>query len=887
MWKLLLLAASVASAGELKLRVQDSSGAPMPAQGILENRASGQRLPFQVPPSGDYTFSALPAASFTLQLRNEGFRTRTEQLTLREGETRELTIRLQPGPALSSIDVVAAAPLAGPDRRPDDLPSVPRSLDAQDLQASGALDLSDFLNRRMNGVFLNEIQGNPFQPDLNFRGYTASPLLGTPQGISVFQDGVRINQPFGDVVSWDLIPRLAIAETTLIPASNPLFGLNTLGGAISLRTKDGLLDAGTRLTLGGGSWGRRTADFEHGASLASGWNWYLGSSLFVEDGWRETSNSSVRQFFGRLGKQSQRSSLSLLLGYANNGLLGNGLQEFRLLERDYNSIYTKPDQTAHRSPNLTLLYRRSLGSTWSLSSNAYFRHVRTFTLNGDINEDSLDQSVYQPNAAERAALAAAGFTGFPTSGENATNTPFPKWRCIANVLLVDEPAEKCNGLINRSASQQRNYGLGLQFSRQSRRHQFSFGGDYQGSSVNFNQSSELGYLNPDRTITGLNAFGDGVTGGDEDGEPFDVRVNLASRIHSFGLFATDTIRATDRLSITLSGRFNRTQIDNLDRIRPQAGTGSLTGNHSYSRFNPAAGLAYRLGSDLQFFANLSESNRAPTAIELGCADPNAPCKLPNALAGDPPLNQVLTRSVELGLRSASESRLRWSATYFRAVNRDDLLFVASEQTGFGYFRNFGETKRQGLEFDANLRLSKAILGFAYTHLDATFQSEEDVNGEANSTNDDGIIEVEPGNRIPLLPRHLTKVYADVNLTSKLSLHLNVLGVSSSFVRGNENNAHQPTAPYFIGRGDSPGFAVVHLGANYRLHRRAEFFVNCNNLFDRKYYSGGQLGPIGFTPQGNFVARPFPAVGGEFPTLRSTFFAPGAPRAAWLGLRLRF
>ncbi len=859
----------------------------MAAQGYLENRSSGQRISLAIPSSGDLTLSGLRGGAYLLRLQREGFDVRTERLELSDDGVREVSLRLSPGASASSVEVVAAAPLAGMERALDELPSNIRSAGAGEIQGSGALELSDFLNRRVGGVYLNEIQGNPFQPDLNFRGYTASPLLGTPQGISIFQDGVRINQPFGDVVSWDLIPRIAISEATLIPAANPLFGLNTLGGAVSLRTKDGLADSGTRFTLSGGSWGRRTGDLEHGAALANGFNWYAASSLFFEDGWRETSNSSVRQLFGRVGKQSQRSSVSLLAGYANNGLLGNGLQEFGFLERDYGSVYTKPDQTANRSPYLTALYRRSMTKDWSMSSNAYFRHVRTFTLNGDIKEDSLDQAVYQPNAAERAALAAAGFSGFPAAGENADNTPFPKWRCIANVLLRDEPAEKCNGLINRSASQQRNYGLGAQFSRNSSRHQLSFGGDYNGASVNFDQSSELGYLNPDRTVTGLNAFGDGVTGGEEDGEPFDVRVNLASRIHSLGFFVSDTIRATDRLSVTVSGRYNRTSIDNLDRIRPQAGTGSLTGMHSFQRFNPSAGLSYRLAPALQFFSNYSEGNRAPTAIELGCADPESPCKLPNALAGDPPLNQVVTRSVEMGLRGAGESRLRWSAAYFRAVNRDDLLFVASEQTGFGYFKNFGQTKRQGVEFDANVRVAKAVLGFSYTFLDATFQSEEDVNGEANSANEDEIIEIKVGNRIPLTPRNLSKFYLDAKLTSRLGAHLNVIGVSGSFARGNENNAHEPSAPYFVGPGSSPGYGIVNLGGDYRFHRRAEFFVNCNNLFNKRFYSGAQLGPMGFTPDGNFVARRFPAMDGEFPVLQSTFFAPGAPRAAWLGLRLRF
>ena len=104
-----------------------------------------------------------------------------------------------------------------------------------EIARSGALDLADFMNRQFNGVHLNEMQGNPFQPDLNYRGYTASPLLGTPQGVSVYMDGVRQNQPFGDVVSWDLIPRNAISEVTLMPGSNPVFGLNTLGGALSIQ----------------------------------------------------------------------------------------------------------------------------------------------------------------------------------------------------------------------------------------------------------------------------------------------------------------------------------------------------------------------------------------------------------------------------------------------------------------------------------------------------------------------------------------------------------------------------------------------------------------------------------------------------------------------------
>ena len=145
--------------------------------------------------------------------------------------------RLQPD--VQPVEVIATHAAARDGVTLDQIPAPVQSATAADIEASGALDLSDFLNRRLTGVHVNEMQGNPFQADVNYRGYTASPLLGTPQGLSVYMDGVRLNQPFGDVVSWDLIPRMAIRRASLMPGSNPLFGLNTLGGALSLQTKDG------------------------------------------------------------------------------------------------------------------------------------------------------------------------------------------------------------------------------------------------------------------------------------------------------------------------------------------------------------------------------------------------------------------------------------------------------------------------------------------------------------------------------------------------------------------------------------------------------------------------------------------------------------------------
>lgn len=889
-----------AQSGEIRLEVRDFSGAPIRAFCLIENLDTGVRLRMQTDSQGAAKRSDVPFGRYQLQISKEGFAAHTADFTVDSAQPLTVPVTLAIGVSSYAVEVVSATPLAGVDRNIEEIPAPVQTASALDLEASGALDLSDLLNRRMNGVYWNEIQGNPMQADLNYRGYTASPLLGTPQGISIYLDGVRLNQPFGDVVSWDLIPRNAISEAALIPGSNPLFGLNTLGGAISLQTKDGATHPGTALQVTGGSFGRKAAEFERGGSLTRGFHYFLASNLFFEDGWRESSPSAVRQYFGRFGWQGQRSLIGLTVSHANNALIGNGLQEQRFLERDYPSVYTKPDVTAHRAPFLALNLRHSFSSRVTASANTYFRSIRTRTLNGDINEGSLDQSVYQPNAAERNALAAAGYTGFPVSGANAANTPFPFWRCIANVLLGDEPAEKCNGLLNRTASQQRNYGISGQVSwfanAAGRGNQLTVGAAWDASRAGFEQSTELGYLNPGRSVTGLGAFGDGVTGGKVDGEPFDTRVHLSGRVRSASFWATDTVPLRNRLHLTFSGRVNHITIDNRDLIRPAAGTGSLTGKHHFWRFNPAAGATYRVNGVLSLYGGYTEGSRAPASIELGCADPDAPCRLPNAMAGDPPLQQVVTRTVEAGVRGSAESQLRWSAGWFRAANRNDLLFVASEQTGFGYFKNFGRTLRQGMELSLSTRVRRLHAGTGYTLLDATFQSAEHVNGAGNSTNQqaangapgvEGVIEIQPGNRIPLIPRHIWKAHTDLQLTSKVSASVGVIAVSSSYARGNENNRHQPDGHYYLGPGESPAYAVAHLAVRHQIHARAQLFAHVNNLINRRYYTAAQLGPTGFTSTGAFIARPFPAIGGEFPVQQATFFAPGPPRGVWVGIRFRF
>src|SRR4051794_1546773 len=344
----------------LRVEVRDPSGHGMKVSGRLRNLSAGSEFEFDTDREGRRAFSSLPAGRYRVEVVKSGFATQSVVLDLDSGvaATRVFTMAL--APVASKIDVIAATPLPGTDLPIEDIPAPVQTASARDIAQSGSLELSDFLNRRLQGVHINENQGNPFQPDVNYRGYTASALLGTPEGISVYLDGVRQNQPFGDIVAWDLIPKIAISEMALMPGSNPLFGLNTLGGAISIQTKDGYSQPGGSLQLSGGSFGRRAGELEYGGSNAGGFNWYAAGNLFREDGWRQFSPSEVRQAFGKLGWAHDNTSLGLSFGYADNWLTGNGLQDTRFLARGYNSVYTIPDITWNRSPSLILNARHAL-----------------------------------------------------------------------------------------------------------------------------------------------------------------------------------------------------------------------------------------------------------------------------------------------------------------------------------------------------------------------------------------------------------------------------------------------------------------------------------------------------------------------------------------------
>jgi outer membrane receptor protein involved in Fe transport len=290
---------------------------------------------------------------------------------------------------------------------------------------------------------------------------------------------------------------------------------------------------------------------------------------------------------------------------------------------------------------------------------------------------------------------------------------------------------------------------------------------------------------------------------------------------------------------------------------------------------------------LETWAGWNQGNRAPSPIELGCADPNNPCTLPNALASDPFLEQVVSQTFELGARGRLDNGLQWSAAGFSSTNTDDILFVSTSATGTsaGYFTNFGKTRRQGIELGLAGQWRWLSWAANYAFIDATFQDSACLLSENNSTagtnaacGPDDIL-VSSGDYIPGIPQNQFNLNLQFAVSSKFSIGATVLAYSGQYAVGNENNQHQ-AAGGSLGSGETDGYALLNLNASYRFAPRWEIFARIDNVFDTRYASGAVLAENPFNAAGTFQTN-------SDNWASETFFAPGAPLAGWIGIRFSF
>jgi outer membrane receptor protein involved in Fe transport len=422
--------------------------------------------------------------------------------------------------------------------------------------------------------------------------------------------------------------------------------------------------------------------------------------------------------------------------------------------------------------------------------------------------------------------------------------------------------------------------------------------------VTYTQTTDFAYVLPNWSLVSVPAWQDGSTV-DSNGNPIDTQVGFKGHSPNWSLYFTDTLTLLKNVNVTVSGRYNYDQVNNLDLLNPTPGPSSLTGDYTFQRFNPAIGITWSPISSVNAYARFAQGGRAPTAIELGCANPNAPCSLPNSLSADPPLQQVVTDTWEAGLRGKPEisriPNLRWNVGAFRDENHNDILFIAAPELGTGYFQNFAKTLREGFDADLDGRIGPVMWALDWTFLSATYQSVETLDGSANNTNDiaqqgypglGGTITVHPGNRIPLIPKQTGKAYAIWQATHRLMLEMNEVIASSSYARGNENNDYSADGVYYLGPGVSPGYAITNFRAHYDLTRHWQLALQIDNLFNHEYYTAAWLSNTVLTAQGAFQSLPFPAYAsgqytGNTPSQSATFFAPGAPRRVWVEVRVKF
>ncbi len=735
------------------------------------------------------------------------------------------------------IEVISTTPLPGIGTSIDQVPSNVQSVGAKDLAKQHTLEMSDYINNNLGGVTVTEGQSNPYMADVNFRGFTASPLAGAPQGLSVFQDGVRINEPFGDTVNWGLIPQSAVSSINLMPGSNPVFGLNTLGGALSVNTKSGASYPGLFAEVMAGSWARRGFNAGYGG-VSDNIDYFVTANFNKENGWRDYSQSEVNQIFGKVGWQNDTTDLDLSLTMAHNNL--NGVQALPKSWLNKPEIgYTFPDSIGNRMQMLTLKGSHFFNDNNLVGANVYVRNSRINNFASNTNDCF--------NSAEIAA------------GEACDQT------LIEAVNITEQ------GSNEKSSSAQLGYGFAVQYSYlgdvMTHKNQFTGGFSADLGRTKYKSAEQESNFSQDR--------------GAVPADDFETETDIKANNKYLGLYATDIFSVNDKFHVTLSGRYNYVQVRIKDNQEANPDTGKFVSGeadkikHTFNRFNPAVGFNYNPSAALGFFAGYNEGMRAPTPIELSCADPLTPCRLPTDFLADPILDPVISKTFEAGVRGKLNKDFSWNAGVFHAKLKDDIQFISSGN-GFnqGYFDNVGDTQRQGVELGLDAQFDKLSFTANYQYLRATFKDSVTFHNENNSSADaDGNYTAKSGDFLPNIPKHSLKLRAAYDFTPSFTAGLNMITSGSIFARGDENNQDE--------NGKVAGYTVFNADANWRFHQNWSGFLKVTNILDKDYASLGILGTNAF----NTADKSFNNTPTDWQS--EQFQSPGAPRAAWVGVRYEF
>ncbi|HLI22918.1 MAG TPA: TonB-dependent receptor [Stellaceae bacterium] len=753
---------------------------------------------------------------------------------------------------LPEIDVIGTTPLPGLGIDADKVPGTVQTLHAEDLSREGSASVVTALQDQVSGVAINDTLSDGFQPDILYHGFEASPVLGTPQGLAVYQNGVRVNEAFGDTVNWDLIPDIAIDRIDLV-GSNPVYGLNALGGAVSLTMKNGFGYHGSETELTGGSFGRRGLSFQYGQQ-AGQFAGYIAARGLDEGGYRHFSKNSLGQLYADLGARNERAAIDISFSGANNHLYGPGTAPVQELDINPALTFTGPQHDFDQLAFVTVNGSYQASDTLSFQGDAYRREFRQTVANG--------------NTTNYAACAPAN--GFLCQSDGTTvllgvhGNPIPDISNGGTQPIGENDAEAIRTVTLGAALQATESDAVL-----GRDNHLVGGASVDHATTDFQSTTEVGAI--DSSLFVLPGY---VVATPENSGFNATPVGLRATTDYYGLFVTDTYDLTPALSITASGRFNLAELALVDGEGAQ-----LSGNSQYRRFNPAIGATYKVTPNLTAYAGYSEANRVPTPSEIECSNPAQPCLLPSSLSSDPPnLKQVVAHTYEAGWRGkfALEELpggFSWNLGFYRTDLDDDIYGVASS-IGSGFFENIGATRRQGIDAGLGYKDARWSAKLSYSLVDATFQSPLTLPSPSNPAADaNGNIQVRPGDHLPGIPEHRVTLSADYHITEAWILGATATYTGAQYYRGDESNQNAPL----------PGYALVNLHSSYKLAAHIELFATVDNIFDTRYATFGQYGdPAGVGVPG--VPAGAPANG---PGVDNRFQSPGAPIAAFAGIRAQF
>src|SRR5574337_421314 len=739
---------------------------------------------------------------------------------------------------LPTFEVVPTTPLAGGEINVAQYPGSVWQTNAQDIETFNDATITQTLARQAPGVTIGNVSGNDFQPDVSYRGFDASPVSGTPQGLAVYQNGVRVNEAFGDTVNWDLIPENAIQRMTIV-TGDPIYGLNALGGALNVTMKNGFTWQGFEADLRGGSFGRAQGAFQYGKQVGD-YSVYAAFEQIQDNGWRVDSASQLSRFYGDVGYRANGFETHLQLTMGSTQFGASSFTPLQELQNAWSSVYTVPQTTYNKMAMLAWTGSYAYSPALNLQGGLYFRAFNQAHVDGNATdvESCPPYSCLNDNPAHDtfgALIPDISQNGSIDLGE--IDGSWTQSRSVGgNVQAVD--TDKLGGYDNTLT-----VGAALDYGW-----------------TRFNGNSQLGlipgFFNNSLPVYGLPFYID---------EPTSFLTPVAANTTNAyaGLYALDTFHASDRLTVTGGARFNFAGI-NLEG----ANNALLNGYSTFFHLNPTIGFTYKITPDINFYAGYGMSNRAPTPLELGCADPNNPCIIDNFLSSDPALKQVVGNTFQLGFRGENNlgqyGALQWSAGLFRTTLANDILPLQSEATGFGYYANVGTTLRQGVELSAQWTGDRWRTYANYTFIDAvyltTFMEPSPFNPLADAN---GNIPITNGTPIAGIPKNTLKVGFDYSVTDRWKIGADMVAASGQVAFGNENGAFPQV----------PGYAVFGVHTSYQIGKQLQVYGLIQNIFDQRFYTAGGLFDTSALPN----AAPF--------LTDPRNFGPGKPFAIYGGLRL--